>query len=297
MTLYVCLAAALAASAVIIYDRLQTARTMDRLEQMLDEAASGRFEVLRYNESRMSSIESRMADYLAAAELSAQELQAERDKIKTLISDIAHQTRTPIANVLLYAQLLLEQELGTESRECAAALSEQAERLKSLIDTLIKTSRLETGTLDLHPRRCELAPLLSSAAAQFAPAAAEKGLSLTVLPCGDTAVFDLKWTREALCNLLDNAVKYTPASGRITLSVQTYELFCRVDVCDTGPGIPEQERPRIFQRFYRAENAWESEGVGVGLYLARQIMEGQGGFVKVYSNVGQGSMFSLFLPR
>ena len=297
MTIYVCLAAALAAAVVIIYDRLQTARTMDRFEQMLDEATSGRFEVLRYNESRMSSIESRMADYLAAAALSAQELQAERDKIKTLISDIAHQTRTPIANVLLYTQLLLEQELDTDSRECAAALSDQAERLKSLIDTLIKTSRLESGTLDLHPRQGELAPLLTSAAAQFTHAAAEKGLSLTVLPCGDTAVFDLKWTREALCNLLDNAVKYTPSGGKITLSVQPYELFCRVDVCDTGPGIPEQERPRIFQRFYRAENTWESEGVGVGLYLTRQIMECQGGFVKVYSNVGQGSMFSLFLPK
>ena len=110
-------------------------------------------------------------------------------------------------------------------------------------------------------------------------------------------MFDEKWTREALCNLLDNAVKYTPAGGRVTLSVQPYELFCRVDVTDTGPGIHEQERPKIFGRFYRAENAWESEGVGVGLYLTRQIMEGQGGFVKVYSNLGQGSMFSLFLPR
>ena len=297
MTLYVCLAAVLAAAAVIIWDRRKTARTMDRLEQMLEEAAGGRFEVSHYNESRLSGVESRMADHLAASAVSARDLQNERDRIKMLISDIAHQTRTPISNVLLYAQLLLEQELSEQGRECASALGEQAERLKSLIDTLIKTSRLESGTLDLHPRRGELAPLLSSAAAQFAPAAEAKGLSLTLLPCAEAAVFDEKWTREALCNLLDNAVKYTPAGGRVTLSVQPYELFCRVDVTDTGPGIPEQERPKIFGRFYRAENAWESEGVGVGLYLTRQIMEGQGGFVKVYSNLGQGSMFSLFLPR
>lgn len=295
--LYVCAAAALAAVAVIIWDRRRTARTMDALEQMLDEATGGRFRVSHYNETRLSGVESRMADYLAASESAAQDIESERDKIKTLISDIAHQTRTPIANVLLYAQLLSEQELPEQARECASALDEQARRLKSLIDALIKTSRLETGTLDLHPERSEVMALLSSSAAQFAPAAEEKGLSLTVRECEETAVFDVKWTREALCNLLDNAVKYTPAPGRVTLSVQAYELFCRVDVTDTGPGIPEQERPRIFQRFYRAENAWQSEGVGVGLYLARQIMEGQGGYVKVYSNVGQGSMFSLFLPR
>lgn len=294
---YVCAGALLAATAVIILDRRHAARTMERLERMLDEAVSGRFQVSRYNETRLSGVESRMADYLSASETAARDIQRERDRIKALISDIAHQTRTPIANVLLYAQLLREKELPEDARECVTELNDQAERLKSLIDALIKASRLETGTLDLHPRREELAPLLSSAAAQFAHAAEEKGISFTLLPCEETAVFDAKWTREALCNLLDNAVKYTPSGGRVTLSVQGYELFCRVDVTDTGPGVPEQERPRIFQRFYRAENAWQSEGVGVGLYLTRQIMEGQGGYVKVYSNVGQGSMFSLFLPR
>ena len=102
---------------------------------------------------------------------------------------------------------------------------------------------------------------------------------------------------QALYNLVDNAVKYTPAGGAVTLRAVGYELFCRVDVTDTGPGIPESEQARIFQRFYRSPSASEAEGVGIGLYLARQIAAGQGGYLKVSSRPGEGSTFSLFLPR
>ena len=135
------------------------------------------------------------------------------------------------------------------------------------------------------------------AVAQYAPKAAAKGLSLTMGPIAGSAVFDPKWTEEALCNLLDNAVKYTPAGGAVTVSVQAYELFAAVRVRDTGPGIPEDEQARIFGRFYRAPAAYQAEGVGIGLYLARQIAAGQGGYVKVESAPGAGSAFSLYLPR
>ena len=91
-----------------------------------------------------------------------------------------------------------------------------------------------------------------------------------------TARFDPKWTAEALYNLVDNAVKYTPAGGRVTLRAVGYELFCRIDVTDTGPGIPEDEQARIFRRFYRSPAASGQEGVGIGLYLARQIAQRPG---------------------
>ena len=115
-------------------------------------------------------------------------------------------------------------------------------------------------------------------------------------PTEARAVFDPKWTEEAVCNLLDNAVKYTPAGGAVSLSVTAYELFCRLDVTDTGPGIKEAEQSLIFQRFYRSPAAGSTEGVGIGLYLCRQIAERQGGYIKVSSRVGAGSTFSLFLP-
>ena len=142
-----------------------------------------------------------------------------------------------------------------------------------------------------------LAPMLEDAAAQFIPKAAEKGIALTLASTDAHAVFDPKWTAEAVCNLLDNAVKYTPAGGTVTVEVIPYHMFCRVNVTDSGPGIPEAERAKVFQRFYRSPVAYETEGVGIGLYLARQIAEGQGGYIKVSSRPGQGSCFSLYLPR
>ena len=290
-------AALLAALGAVFYSRRRTARLLARLDEMLAAAMDGSFTEQRFDESRLSALESRLAQYLAASSVSAQNLQAQKDQISALVSDISHQTRTPVANLQLYAQLLAEQPLGPEGRACAEAIEMQAQKLQSLIEALVKTSRLESGVLALHPAPGELAPMAERAVAQYAPKAAAKGLSLTMGPIAGSAVFDPKWTEEALCNLLDNAVKYTPAGGAVTVSVQAYELFAAVRVRDTGPGIPEEEQAKIFGRFYRAPAAYQVEGVGIGLYLARQIAAGQGGYLKVESAPGAGSTFSLYLPR
>lgn len=270
--------------------------TMRRLERMLDEAIEGRFSERRFDESRLSQAESRLAHYLSASAISAGHVAEEKAKLQRLIADISHQTKTPLSNVLLYAQLLEEMDLPEAGQNCVAALAGQTRKLQSLLDALVKTSRLETGVLTLHPVKGPLLPMLEEAVGQFLPAAAGKGTALTLDPTGAEAVFDPKWTAEALCNLLDNAVKYTPEGGAISVRAVRYEMFCRIDVADTGPGVPEAEQPRIFQRFYRSAAARETEGVGVGLYLARQIAEGQGGYLKVSSKPGQGAVFSLCLP-
>jgi len=295
---YLVLAAViLAAACVILWDRWRLRRSLGKLDRMLDEAIRGSFAEKRFDESRLSAVETKLAHYLSASAASAQSAAEEKDRIKTLIGDISHQTKTPIANVLLYAQLLEEQELSPEGRACAASLEEQAEKLRSLIESLVKTSRLETGVLALRPAPGPLAPMLEEAAAQYAPRAEEKGVSLTLSPTDTTAVFDAKWTGEAVCNLLDNAIKYTPAGGGVTVEVNSYEMFCRINVTDTGPGIPEAEQARVFQRFYRSAAVRQTSGVGIGLYLARQIAEGQGGYLKVFSKPGKGAKFSLYLPR
>lgn len=294
---YIAIAAVILAVAAALWERWRTRRLLKRLNHMLDEAIRGDFAERDFDESLLSAVETRLAHYLSASSLSARNVQEEKDKIKALIADISHQTKTPIANVLLYTQLLAEQDLPPESRACVKALAGQAEKLQSLIEALVKTSRLETGILAFHPAAAPLAPMLESAVAQFAPKAAEKGLVLTLVPTDATAVFDAKWTAEAVCNLLDNAVKYTPAGGSIIVQAIAYEMFCRVNVTDTGPGIPEEEQSKVFQRFYRSTAAHEAEGVGIGLYLARQIAEGQGGYIKVASRPGKGAKFSLYLPR
>ena len=289
--------ALLAAAGIALWTHLRSRRMLDTLDRMLDDAIRGDFQESLYDESRLSALEIRMAHYLSSSAVSARNLQEEKDKIKTLIGDISHQTKTPIANLLLYAQLLEEQDLPPESRAYVSALEGQAEKLRFLIDALVKTSRLESGVLAMTPKRHGLQQLLEDAASQAAPKAEAKGIVLTVEPADLTARFDPKWTTEALYNLVDNAVKYTPAGGGVTLRAVGYELFCRIDVTDTGPGIPEAEQARIFQRFYRSPSAGETEGVGIGLYLARQIAAGQGGYLKVTSRPGEGSTFSLFLPR
>ncbi|MCI8843740.1 MAG: HAMP domain-containing histidine kinase [Oscillospiraceae bacterium] len=291
------LAAAAAALMLTALWKMWRARlTMNRLERMLDEAIEGRFSERRFDESRLSRAESRLAHYLSASAISAGHVAEEKAKLQSLIADISHQTKTPLSNILLYTQLLAEMELSGEGQNCVAALEGQTKKLQSLLDALVKTSRLETGILTLRPVSGPLLPMLEEAVGQFLPSAAGKGISLTLTPTDAVAVFDPKWTAEAVCNLLDNAVKYTPAGGKISVRAVRYEMFCRVDVADTGPGVPEAEQPKIFQRFYRSDAAREAEGVGVGLYLARQIAEGQGGYLKVSSKPGHGAVFSLCLP-
>lgn len=291
------IAAILAALAAVLWSRTQARRTMKALDDMLDAAIRGDFTEDRFDESRLSAVEAKLAKYLSASVVSARNLSEEKDKIKALIADISHQTKTPIANVLLYAQLLAEQDLSEESRGCVTALEGQAEKLQVLIEALVKTSRLETGILALHPVPCPLAPVIKSAAAQLAPKAAVKGLTVNLEPTEAAALCDPKWTAEAVCNLLDNAVKYTPPGGTVTVQAVSYELFSRISVTDTGPGIPESEQAKIFQRFYRGPENYGAEGVGIGLYLVRQIVEGQGGYVKVSSPKQGGAVFSLYLPR
>ena len=231
-------------------------------------------------------------------EANRQAVEREKASLETLISNIAHQVRTPMANLrMLYDTLLARPVPWAQQRQFLQAAQGQLDKLDFLLQALVKTSRLETGVLTLSPRLQDISPLLERTAAQAAPGASAKGISLIVEPTELTARFDERWTAEALYNLVDNAVKYTPAGGRVTLRAVGYELFCRIDVADTGPGIPEVEQARIFQRFYRSPSASEAEGVGIGLYLARQIAAGQGGYLKVSSRPGEGSTFSLFLPR
>ena len=223
-------------------------------------------------------------------------MREQKDRISALISDISHQTKTPIANLMLYSELLSEEELPPQMRSNVEAIRQQSEKLRFLIDSLVKLSRLENGILTLSPHPQPLQPLLDEIAAQYTRKADEKGLTFTVLPTAAAADFDGKWTAEALGNLVDNAIKYTE-SGSICVGVQLYELFARVDVTDTGIGIAEAEQPKIFSRFYRSQAVCEEEGVGIGLYLARKIISDQGGYIKLRSEVGIGSTFSVFLPR
>ena len=160
----------------------------------------------------------------------------------------------------------------------------------------MKLSRLETGIVALHPENGSISQLAEEVAASYMEKAAAKGLKLSVQPAEDCqGVFDRKWTAEALGNIIDNGIKYTN-SGSVIISVKKYEMFVCIEISDTGIGIQEQEMSQVFTRFYRGKDTQEQEGVGIGLYLAREIILAEGGYIKVNSAKGKGSVFSVFLP-
>ncbi|MEG1968091.1 MAG: HAMP domain-containing sensor histidine kinase [Clostridia bacterium] len=272
-------------------------KIMDRMSKMIDRARDGEPIEDSFDESKMSALESKLAAYLAMTQTSSRQLEEEKAKINQLISDISHQTKTPIANISLYAQLLAESKLPEKESACAQALLTQADKLNFLISALVKTSRLENGIIVLAPKHQPLQPLLDELLAQSGAKAAQKNITLHGTSTAESACFDAKWTGEALLNIVDNAIKYTPSGGEISMSVTAYSLFCRIDVADTGIGISEDETAKIFTRFYRSPTVQCEEGVGIGLYLAREIISGEGGYIKVASKLGSGSVFSVFLPR
>ena len=196
--------AALLAAALVLWQRRQSRKILENLGKMLEAAIEGNFTEASFDESLLSALESSFAHYLAASTVSARKVDAEKEKLKALIGDISHQTKTPIANILLYTQLLKEQPGNTD---CLEALEGQTKKLQSLIDALVKTSRLETGVIALHPEPGELWSVMTSAVSQLRPKAEEKGVRITLEHGEANAVFDPKWTEEALYNLLDNAVK------------------------------------------------------------------------------------------
>lgn len=270
-------------------------RIMNRLNAMLDHAIAGEAIEDSFDETKMSALETKLAKYLMMNQMGKNQLQKEKERTGKLISDISHQTKTPIANLLLYSELLKEGIDDGTNKELVDAIHNQSEKLSFLIQSLVKASRLENGVIQTEPEENDIKILLESVVSQAESKAAEKNIKIEVYPVNRTALFDMKWTSEAVYNILDNAVKYTGKNGKIEILVSEYALFTRIDIKDNGIGIPESEIPKIFGRFYKCSTTQQEEGVGLGLYLAREIIAGQGGYIKVASLVGEGTMFSVFL--
>lgn len=227
-----------------------------------------------------------------------QMLAQEKEQIKTLISDISHQIKTPIAAANTFAELLDDGELSAEERtEYITTLQMSLGKLTFLTNSLIKMSRLESGIISLKPEKNSLNEIVLQAVKTVYAKAKEKGILIT-FECDQAfeAVLDFNWTAEAISNVIDNAVKYTPQGGFVRLQITEYPSFLRLDISDNGVGIPEEEQAKIFGRFYRGKQSVGTDGVGIGLYLTREIINKQNGYMKVSSDEN-GSTFSMFLPK
>ena len=279
-----------------IYNTYKNKKILDHAENMLDEAINGEFREEHFSEDRESRLESRLADYLSSSALSAENVRKDRDKIKTLIADISHQTKTPITNLLLHSELLRETQLSEDQKESLDAIENESGKLRFLVDALVKLSRLENGILLLEPGNDDVSRLIKDVDTAMRKKAEAKGLIFTATDESLSAYFDYKWTLEALCNIVDNAIKYTDR-GSISITLTASEMFACISVKDTGIGIAEEDIPKIFARFGRLQSSKEKEGVGIGLYLAREILSKEDGYIKVKSAPGEGSEFLIYLKR
>ena len=221
-----------------------------------------------------------------------------KEFLKSTISDISHQIKTPVSAANTFAQLLDDKELSDEERsEYIATLQTSLEKLTFLTNSLIKMSRLESGIISLKPEKNSLNDIVLQAVKTVYAKAKEKNITIT-FDCEQNfeAMLDFNWTAEAITNILDNAVKYTPSGGIVGLEITEYPSYLRLDISDNGIGIPEEEQAKIFGRFYRGKQSAGIDGVGIGLYLTRDIINKQKGYIKVASDEN-GSVFSLFLKK
>lgn len=269
----------------------------------LDKIIDGDFSVNVFadKEGILSRIYIQFEQMIRRLENTFQCLEKEKENIKSLITDISHQLKTPLASIKMFNSLLLEDGLTIiEKTEFLNRSKEEINKLEWLIGSLVKLSRLEIGMINLKAEKGDINETIFNAVNQVYIKASEKNIDITVNPSECYFVFhDLKWTKEAIFNVIENAIKYTKENGYIKISVNRLESYIRIDIEDNGIGIPDEETNNIFKRFYRGTSkiVQSCEGSGVGLYLSRKILEEQGGCITVKSDVGRGTVFSLFLQN
>ena len=284
---------------VLFFSRRLSVFTGD-LCRTLDNMISGNEEPGQVSDSEtlFARISHRLSRLYSIMQENRCKVDEERQELQSLVSDISHQVKTPLSNLKMVTDTLLIKPVTDQERiDFLQGIRSQTDKLDFLFQALVKTSRLETGAIRLEKRDGLLFDTLAQAMSGIVYSAEKKEITVTVdCPEGLHLSHDSKWTAEALFNLLDNAVKYTPAGGRISVSVEQWEMYVKLDVTDTGKGISESNQASVFRRFYREEEVHDQPGVGIGLYLAREIITRQGGYIKVVSEIGKGSTFSVFLP-
>ena len=269
--------------------------------QTLDEMINGNAKPQQSGEEEtlFVKINHRLIRLYEIMEENRRRIAEEKTALQELTSDISHQVKTPIANLQMVTATLLEQEMPEEKRkEFLHAMAEQLSKLDFLMQAMIKTSRLETGVISLFKKPSSVYETLAAALGGILFSAEKQHINVFV-DCSETleVSHDAKWTAEALFNMLDNAVKYTPDGGSIHISATHMEMYTRIDIKDNGKGISESRHADVFKRFYREEEVHGKPGIGIGLYLAREIVDLQGGYIKLISEPGKGSTFSVFLPN
>lgn len=281
----------------LLRERKESQATLHSILEHLDMAIAGNEQTVKYDESIESAIVEKLNELVIIAQMHCEDANRDRNLTQSLISDIAHQVRTPLTNIMLYAGILEEKLSSDDSKKMAAQIHRQSEKLDFFMRELVRSSYLEIGIISIHMEVSEIDILIAQACQEVEVAALKKKIIFQIQECHKKGKFDLKWTKEALVNILDNAIKYSPKQSIIKINSIFYENFFCIQITDQGIGIEEKEQGAIFKRFYRSKRVEKEQGLGIGLYLVREIIEKQNGYIKIKSSLGKGSTFSIYLPN
>lgn len=231
--------------------------------------------------------------------LKTERFNQEQDHTKTLVTDISHQLKTPISAMKACFDMYLEADREEEREEFLKRCRMQMEQLETLAEVLVNVSRLENGMISFRQEETTLQKILLDAVNVIYHKASARNIDIITSDFEDIPLqLDRKWTSEAIANILDNAVKYSPPGSDIHIVITKLFSFVRIEIEDRGIGISKKEQNLIFRRFYRGKSPMvrNTEGSGVGLYLCRHILEEQGGTVHVKAAPHRGSIFVVQLP-
>ena len=291
------LTAAAAVGSTMLY-RHHVEAMLDRIRQRLLQAAKGDYTAVFYDESMEMAIGEAVNDLLDCLRHQKQKQQHGMRVMQQFLANVSHQIKTPLSNIMVYSELVSgSPDVSREDREYLELICRQSEKLDFLVSMLIKASQMELEMIQVHPAAGALDDMILRCSEEKIQEARQKEIEMQIEPSGVVCPFDPRWMQEAIGNLIDNAVKYSPCKGQIEIFVTGYGLFWCIHVRDQGCGIRESEQGLIFQRFYRSERAYSEPGLGIGLYLAREIVRLHGGYMEVRSKEGEGAEFCVYLPR
>jgi len=258
----------------------------DMIQDLLDNKQVSSVEVLQ--DDLLSKIQHQMIKFSELLISFQDKEKNERLRLEVLISDISHQLKTPLSNLKMYQSLLQD----SQDNLFLDKIMKQTEKLEWLIESLMKLSRIESGCIAINMKENNLNLTILEAINLVHLQAENKGIVIKYNPVDLMVAHDSKWSIEAIFNVLDNAVKYSGHESEVSIEVETNEMFNAVVIKDKGIGVSSDELNSIFKRFYRGSQVHEIEGVGIGLYLAQEIMNKQGGYIYC-KDIQQGSEFSI----
>lgn len=273
----------------------------DTVSRLLDDILRGRKVALpQLKEGEIYVLSAKAARVQENLMLEVEKAEAEKKQVKMLVSNMSHQLKTPLANIMLYEDLLIGEKYHTqeEKEKFLSQMRVQTEKIDWILNSLFKMVKLEQNTMEFTTGAYPIKTTIINSMSDVYEKALKKNISMVMKEFDDVCLLhNPQWTQEAFANILENAVKYSPKGSRVVIDCQTYDMYSVVQIKDEGIGIPKTEQQKIFFRFYRGVNAAAQEGSGIGLYLSRLIVEKEDGYITVESMPGEGSCFRIFLQN